>query len=53
MSQYKVLKTTMGRRYKVRMTEDEIMERDLFHLAIVGLPLLASVLMTILWIKAV
>lgn len=53
MSQYKVLKTTMGRRYKVRMTEDEIMERDLFHLVIVGLPLLASVLMTILWIKAV
>ena len=53
MSQYKVLKTTMGRRYKVRMTEDEIAERDLFRLVVVGLPFLASVLMTILWIKAV
>lgn len=51
MSQYKVLKTTMGRKYKVRMTEDEVAERDLFWLAIVGLPFLASVLMTILWIK--
>ena len=53
MSQYKVLKTTMGRKYKVRMTEDEVAERDLFRLAIIGLPFLASVLMTILWIKAV
>ena len=51
--QYKVLKTSMGRKYKVRMTEDEVAERDLFRLAVVALPFLASVLMTILWIKAV
>ena len=51
MSQYKVLKTTMGRKYRMRMSEDEIAERDLFRLAVIGLPFLASVLMTILWIK--
>ena len=51
MSQYKVLKTTMGRRYKVRMSEDEIAERDMFRLVLIGLPFLASVLLTILWIK--
>ena len=50
---YKTLKTTMGRKYRVRMTEDEVAERDLFRLAVVGIPFLASVLMTILWIKAV
>ena len=50
---YKTLKTTMGRKYRVRMTDDEVAERDLFRLAVIGLPFLASVLMTILWIKAV
>ena len=48
---YKTLKTTMGRKYRVRMSEDEVAERDLFRLAVIGLPFLASVLMTILWIK--
>ena len=42
--QYKVLKTSMGRRYKVPMTDDEVAERDLFRLAIVALPFAASVL---------
>lgn len=53
MSQYKVLKTTMGRKYKVRMTEDEVAERDLYRLSIVLLPLISSVLMFLIWVKAV
>lgn len=53
MSQYKVLKTTMGRKYKVRMCEDEVAERDLFRMAIVLLPLISSVLMFLIWVKAV
>ena len=53
MSQYKVLKTTMGRKYKVRMSEDEVAERDLFRLAVVALPLVSSMLMFLIWVKAV
>ena len=53
MCQYKVLKTTMGRKYKVRMCEDEVAERDLFRLSIVLLPLISSVLMFLIWVKAV
>ena len=53
MSQYKVLKTTMGRKYKVRMSEDEIAERDLYQMAVVILPLISSVLMFLIWVKAV
>ena len=51
MSQYKVLKTTMGRKYKVRMTEDEIAERELFNIVLAVLPFIASVGMFLLWIK--
>ena len=48
---YKVLKTTMGRKYKVPMSEEEIAERDLFHLVVVALPFIASALMFFLWVK--
>ena len=50
MSQYKVLKTTMGRRYKVRMSEDEIAERDLFRLAVVALPFFGTILLMAVWL---
>ena len=50
MSQYKVLKTTMGRRYKVRMTEEEIAERDLYRMAIVALPFFGTVLLMAVWL---
>ena len=53
MSQYKVLKTTMGRKYKVRMSEDEAAERELFRLSVMLLPLISSVLMFLIWVKAV
>ena len=50
MSQYKVLKTTMGRKYKVRMSEDEIAERDLYRMAIVALPFFGTVLLMAVWL---
>ena len=50
MSQYKVLKTTMGRKYKVRMSEDEIAERDLYRLAVVALPFFGTVLLMAVWL---
>ena len=48
--QYKVLKTSMGRKYKVPMTDDEVMERDLFRLAIVVLPFFGTVLLMAVWL---
>ena len=53
MKQYKVLKTTMGRKYRVRMSEDEIAERELFHMAVIALPFVSAALMFFLWVKAV
>ena len=50
MSQYKVLKTTMGRKYKVRMTDDEVMERDLYRLAVVALPFFGTILLMAVWL---
>ena len=48
--QYKTLKTTMGRKYRIRMTEDEIAERDLFRLAVVALPFFCTILMMAVWL---
>ena len=51
MKGYRVEKTTMGRKIRIRMSEDEIAERELYHLAIVALPLFFSALMFFLWVK--
>ena len=37
---YKRYKTTTGHRYTMRISEDEIHERRLFHLALVAFPVL-------------
>jgi len=47
---YKTLRTTMGRKYRVRMTEDEIVERDLFRLALFALPFFGTVLLMLVWL---
>ena len=47
---YKTLKTSMGRKYRVRMTDDEIMERDLYRLAVVALPFFGTVLLMLVWL---
>lgn len=49
MSQYRVMKTTMGRKYRMRMADNEVSERELFRIVVVLLPLLASVLLTAAW----
>lgn len=51
MSQYKTLKTTMGRKYRMRMAEDEVFERDLFKAALILLPLVTSVLFTVIFFR--
>ena len=51
MSNYRTFKTTMGHKIRMRMTEEEIAERELFHIVLVALPFIASVGMFLLWIK--
>lgn len=48
---YKVLKTTMGRKYKVPMSDQEVAERTLYRLAITVLPFIGSALMFWIWVK--
>ena len=43
MKGYKTFKTTMGHKIRVKMSAEEIYERDLFHAALVLAPFLSSV----------
>ena len=47
---YRTFKTTMGRKYKVRMTEDEIAERELFNITLVLVPFLSTILLMAVWL---
>ena len=46
MKYYKTFKTTMGRKFRVRMSEQEIAERQMFHLVLFALPFFSSILLT-------
>lgn len=48
---YATFKTTMGRKYRVKLSRSEAAERTLFHITLVVVPFLTSVLMFWLWIK--
>ena len=48
--QYKVLKTSMGRKYRVPMTDDEVAERDMFRLVVVALPFFGTILLMAAWL---
>lgn len=45
MRHYMRCKTTMGHRYKMRRCEDEVAERQVFHLVLVVVPFLTVILM--------
>lgn len=51
MKGYMTFKTTMGHKIRVKMSDEEIAERELFHMVLVALPLVASALMFFLWVK--
>ena len=44
MSNSRTFKTTLGHRYTMRVCEDEVQERQLFHAVLVLLPTLAVIL---------
>lgn len=50
MSQYRVMKTTMGRKYRMRMADNEVSERELFRLAVVVVPFIGTVLLLAAWL---
>lgn len=47
---YRTFRTTMGRKYRVRMTEDEVAEQELFNIILVLVPFLATVLLMAVWL---
>ena len=51
MKRYMTLKTNMGHKIRVRMSDEEIAGRTLYRIAIVTLPFLASAGMFLLWVK--
>ena len=51
MSCYKTMKTTMGRKYRVRMAEDERVARLIYHVALVVVPFVSAAGMFALWVK--
>jgi len=48
---YRTLKTTLGRKYRVRMTDSEIAERRIYWTVVTVLPFIGSMLMFYLWVK--
>ena len=51
MKGYKTFKTTMGHKIRVKMSEEELQEREMFNALVVLMPLIGSALMFFLWVK--
>lgn len=51
MSQYKTIKTTMGHKIRVHMSDQEVLERFLYRVTITVLPFFGSALMFWIWVK--
>ena len=51
MKGYRTLKTTMGRKYLVRVTSEEAAARWLYNVALVVVPFVSSALMFYVWVK--
>lgn len=51
MKGYKTIKTTLGHKIRVKMSEEEIQEREMFNALVVLMPLIGSALMFFLWVK--
>lgn len=49
MTKYRTFRTTMGHKYRVQMTDDEIAERQLFHMTITVLPFLTVILYAVVF----
>ena len=50
MKGYRTFKTTMGHRIRVKMSDEEIAERELFHMILFLLPSLTFILFAAAWL---
>jgi hypothetical protein len=50
MNNYRTVRTTTGRKYRMRIPEDEIHERRLYRAALVCLPFFGTVLLMAVWL---
>ena len=50
MSQYRTFKTTLGHKYKVRMSAEEQAEKELYRFVRVVVPYIGTVLLMIVWL---
>ena len=48
---YRTYKTTMGRKVRVRMSDEEIAARWIYRFALVAVPFISSALMFYVWVK--
>ena len=48
---YKTIRTTTGRQFRVPMSEDEIVERQMYWLVVTTIPFISSALMFLIWVK--
>lgn len=53
MKGYRTFRTTMGHKIRVKMSDEEIAERELFYIVITLLPFLTTLLFFIIWLKEV
>ena len=51
MRRYRMEKTTMGHKYRIRMDGGEIAERVLYRIALVTLPFIGAAGMFFIWVK--
>lgn len=51
MKGYKTIKTTLGHKIRVKMSDEEIQERETFHALVILMPFIGSALMFFLWVK--
>ena len=50
MKGYKTFRTTMGHKIRVKMSDEEIAERELFHMILFLLPSLTFILFAAAWL---
>ena len=49
MTHYRTYKTTLGHKVCVRMSDEEVAAQWLYRFALVAVPFISSVLLTVVW----
>ena len=49
---YRTIKTSEGKKFRVRLSDHEVVDRRIYWAAVTVLPFVSSVLMFLIWVKA-